>query len=409
MQEKCKEFDIRHILCFNYTMDIKSIVQRELKLPESKSFFIFGPRQTGKTTLINSIFPDAKEYNLLFSEDYTRFVAMPHLFREEVFALKKETHTIFIDEIQRVPALLNEIQYLLDKKVEKQFILSGSSARKLKRGQANLLGGRVWTYNLYPLTLKEMGNAFSLVSSLSYGTLPINVITKDEFEIHENLRAYVDVYLKEEIEAEAISRNIGGFIRFLSIAGQTNGEQINYSKIARDVSISSVTVREYFKILEDTLIGFFLLPFSYSERKKHKIAPKFYFFDTGVLRALQKRLNVPVAPQTFEFGNYFETWVINEAQRISSYERKDFSFSFLKTAANVEVDLIIETPSQTIAVEIKSRSNPTKLDFESGFKAIKRMVPNARCICVCTAESPRLVDSYEVLPYRDFFQLLRTL
>ncbi len=382
---------------------------RELNLPKKQHFFLFGARQTGKTTLIRKLFggKNLQEYNLLLGETFTKLAAEPHILREEIAALPPSVNTIFIDEVQRIPALLNEVQFLIDQKERRQFILSGSSARKLRRGRGNLLAGRAWTYNLFPLTLHEVGTT-KLSELLTFGTLPQNIASHSAHHKEENLRSYVEVYLKEEIEAEALSRNIGGFIRFLATAAQTNGEQINYSNIARDVGVSSVTVKEYYKILEDTLIGSFLMPFSFSQRKRHKLSPKFYFFDTGVLRAAQKRLSLPVQAKSFEFGNYFETWVINEANRISSYLRKDFSFSFLRTANDVEVDLIIEKPNgEILAIEIKSKTTPVPLDFMSGFQAIKKIIPKAKCLCVCAGKSSRVVNGYKVVPYQEFFQMLR--
>jgi len=397
-------------------MDIQSNIGREVNLPKNHSFFLFGARQTGKTSLIHTLFPQSassttiiQEYNLFHTEEYTRLVAKPSLLQEEVLALPKECTHVFIDEVQRVPELLNEVQLLIDKRVPQYFILTGSSARKLKRGMGNLLAGRAWSYHLYPLTLEEIPYPIALETLLTFGSLPPNITSKDPDTKQENLRSYVDVYLKEEIEAEALSRNIGGFVRFLTIAAQMNSEILNYSNVARDVGISDVTVKEYFKILEDTLLGFFLMPFAFSERRKHKFSPKFYFFDTGVLRALQKRLTLTIQPQTFEFGSYFETLIINEVQRISSYGRKDLSLSFLRTTNDVEVDLVITFPDGSVlGVEIKSKEAPIESDFISGFKALRELVPKADCVCVCTAKRARKVGEWNVLPYGDFLQLIRS-
>lgn len=388
------------------------MIKRELNLSKTNNLLLFGPRQVGKTTLIRESFPaeNLQVINLLLSEVYTKYKSAPAVFREEVRALSPKITHVVVDEAQRVPDLLNEIQALIDEGIQKKFIITGSSARKLKRGQANLLGGRALNFGLYPLTFNEMAGPNDLSKILTYGTLPANVTAAEPAEIQERLRAYVDIYLKEEIELEALSRNIGGFIRFLSIAGQTNAEQLNFSNIGRDVGISSVTAKEYFKILEDTLIGTFLLPFEFSERKRHKTAPKFYFFDTGVLRAIQKKLSLPIQPNTFEFGNYYETWVINEVVRISSYLRKDLTLSFLRTASDVEVDLVIQTPAEkVIAVEIKSKPLPIGRDFEAGFKAIRAIVPTAECYCVCPANTARLVEDYRVIPHGEFFEMVRAL
>ena len=388
------------------------MLSRELNLPKNQHFFLIGPRQTGKTTLIKETFPEKnrKIYNLLLTDVYGKYKAEPELFRQEVLAISNDISWIVIDEIQRIPEILNEVQYLIDAGVEKKFVITGSSARKIKRGRGNLLGGRAWSLNLFPLSLKELGSLNNLGEILTYGTLPHIVTAESNFEKQEFLRSYVEVYLKEEIELEALSRNIGGFIRFLAVAAQTNGEQLNFTNVGKDVGISSVTAKEYFKILEDTLLGFFLLPFEFSERKKHKTSPKFYVFDTGVLRATQKKLSLEITPGTFEFRNYFETWVINESIKISSYLRKDLSFSFLRTASDVEVDLVIQFPNgRILAVEIKSKKTPDERDFESGFLAIKSLAPKAECICVCTGEAQRIVGDYKVMHYSDFFELLRSI
>ncbi len=387
------------------------MLSRELNLPKNKSFFLFGARQVGKTSLIKTLFnpKTTRYYNLFVTQDYSRLVANPGILREDLAHVGPDITHVFIDEAQRIPELLNEVQYLLDNKAPFHFILSGSSARKLRRGKANLLAGRAWAYNLHPLTLRELPSNYTLNNALAFGTLPPNVVATDDFTRSENLRTYVDVYLREEIEMEALSRNIGGFIRFLNIAAQCNGEQINFSNIARDVGLSDVTVKEYFKILEDTLLGTFLMPFTHSERKKHKLSPKFYFFDTGVLRATQKKLTVQLEPQTFEFGSYFETWIINEVRRISEYLRKDLEISFLRTANDVETDLVISFPDGRIwAIEIKSKKDPILKDFASGFEALLKIAPNARCICVCTGDRTRKVERYDVLPYAEFLDDLRS-
>ncbi len=386
------------------------MLTRELNLPKEQNFFLLGPRQTGKTTLIRAAFAGKlKEINLLLSDTFRAYAAHPEKIREELKATPDfETH-VLIDEVQRIPELLNEVQALIDGGFKQKFILSGSSARKLKRGHANLLGGRAWSYRLFPLTFPETPPSLSLERVLSCGLIPKNVLCNDT-DAQENLRSYVDIYLKEEIEAEALSRNIGGFIRFLKTAAQSNAEQLNFSNIADDVGLSSVTIKEYFKILEDTLIGAILPAYAYSERKRHKTAPKFYFFDTGVLRAIQGKVSVPLEQGTFDFGNCFETMVINEAQKISSYLRKDFQLSFLRTAGDVEVDLLIETPrGELFAVEIKSKKRPVAMDFGRGFAAIRDLRKDAKCICVSTTEVPLLVEGEDVLPYAKFFEMLRAL
>lgn len=378
------------------------MLTREINLPKLHSFFLFGARQTGKTTLLNEVFEpiSTKTYNLLRGEDYTRLIVNSSLFREEVLALPDSVSHVIVDEVQRVPELLNEIHDLLNLNCRKKFIITGSSARKLKRNRANLLAGRALNYRLFPLSYFELGSEFKLDTALAFGTLPHIHITKDVSEKTRLLRSYLEVYLHEEIEAEALSRNIGGFIRFLAVAAQTNTEICNFANISRDVQLNPVTVKEYFKIIEDTLIGSFLLPFSHSIRKKHKTSPKFYFFDTGVVRAAEQKLQAPLVSGSFEYGKYFESWFINEVIKINHYREKDWQLSFLRTANDVELDLIIETPhGEVIGIEIKSKTAPSEVDFSSAFSALEKLVPKARCVCVCTGPSARKVGSYEVLPY----------
>lgn len=388
------------------------MILRALKLPNKRDFFLFGPRQTGKTTLVRNTFTSDQlfEINLLETSTYSQLKANPALIHSEIKALKSKVTHVFIDEVQKIPELLDEIQILIDQKISQKFILSGSSARKLKRGRANLLGGRAWKEILFPLTLDELPSNYYLEQILSRGTLVPNVIAESDFEAEKNLRAYSEIYLNEEIIAESVTRNLGAFIRFLKIAAQSNGEQLNFANIARDVSMSAPTVKEYFTILEDTLVGSFLPSFSFSERKKFKVSPKFYFFDTGVLRALQGQLSAELSPQTFAYGNYFETWIINQVQIISTYNRKDLKLSFLRTANNVEIDLVIETPKgQIIGVEIKTKQTPDHRDFGSGFSALKNLAPKAKCICVYPGKNPRILDDVTILPYKDFFELVKSL
>lgn len=388
------------------------MILRTLKLPNKQHFFLFGPRQTGKTTLVRNTFSGDRlfEINLLETNTYTQLKANPSILSSEIKALKPTFTHIFIDEVQKIPELLDEVQVLIDQKIAQKFIISGSSARKLKRGQANLLGGRAWKELLFPLTLDELPENYYLEQILSRGTLVPNVIAENDYEAGKNLRSYSEIYLNEEIIAEGVTRNLGAFIRFLKIAAQCNGEQLNFANIARDVSMSAPTVKDYFTILEETLIGSFLPSFSFSERKRFKISPKFYFFDTGVLRALQGQLSAELSPQTFAYGNYFETWVINQVQILSSYFEKDLKLSFLRTANDVEVDLVIETPlGQIVGVEIKTKQAPDQRDFASGFTALKSVAPQAKCICVYPGKNPRSIEGVSILPYKDFFELVKSL
>ena len=385
------------------------MLSRIANLPKNKSFFLFGARQTGKSALIESSFHKETTFtvNLLRNQVHSKYIQNPSIFGEEIQKLDPKITHVFIDEIQRVPALLDEVHYSMMGKTPVSFIMTGSSARKLKRAQANLLAGRAWNLQLYPFVYKELPQNSDINQILQFGTLPPVWTALDKEEKKEDLRSYVDVYIKQEVAAEAQLKNLGAFLRFLHVAAQLNGEQLNFSNIGRDVGLTHVTAKEYFTVLEDALLGNFLQSFHFSERKRQKTAPKFYFFDTGVLRAAQQKLSLELTPATFEYGNYFETWFINEVIRLNNYLRKDYTLSFLRTSGNAEVDLILESPAGVIiAIEIKSKQIPIANDFISGFKAVKSMIPSAECICCCTGINARLVDGYEVLHFSDVLNKL---
>ncbi len=374
--------------------------------PKKQSFFLFGPRQTGKTSLLRENFPSEHtvSYNLLLSDEYMRLRANPSLLREEVLNRNQRTTHIVVDEIQRIPELLHEIHNILENPNPPFFAITGSSARKLKRSHANMLGGRAWTLKLHPLTHIELDECFNFQRALALGTLP-KVCTSSDVDAAQLLRSYVETYLKEEIEAEALVRATGTFIRFLFQAGHESGNVLNFATIARDVATSSVTVKQYFQILEDTLIGRFLPAFAKSSRKRLASHPKFYLFDNGVQRALSKKLTVPLEPQTKDFGEAFEHFIINECWRLNDYKQLDREFSFYRSEHGAEVDLIIEFPAgETLAVEIKSSINPVAADFRSGLESFRSVCPEAKMICVCNAPHTRKIDDISVLPWREFFK-----
>ena len=275
---------------------------RELRLDSLRSSaFIFGPRMTGKTTCLRGL-KAVRYFDLLDPETELRFRQTPRLFWEEINSLSRGSQ-IIIDEVQRIPALLDYVQRGIDQS-EYRFLLSGSSARKLRRGGANLLGGRALILKLHPLTIREIGK-FEIADALQFGTLPkIHRLVLDGApdEARRFLKSYVTTYLKEEIQAEALTRNLGAFQSCFAVAGQARGQVIEYANISRECSVPMSTVKEYYQILEDTLLGEFLWPFDRSERKKAR--PKFYFFDCGVARALQNRLADPPTP--VERGTLFE-------------------------------------------------------------------------------------------------------
>lgn len=383
------------------------MIDREIKLLKDKSFFLFGPRQTGKSTLLKGIFPADRTlyYDLLKSDQFLRLTANPSLFREEVFFRSAQVTHVVIDEVQKIPLLLDEVHHLMESPNPPCFILTGSSARKLKRTKANLLAGRALTSHLHPLTAEELGPLFSLTKSLQCGTLPSVYLEEREEVARERLRSYVETYLKEEIEIEAQVRQIGAFIRFLTIAGTENGHVLNFSNISRDVGTNYQTVKSYFQILEDTLIGWFLFPYQKSLRKRHAQHPKFYFFDTGVVRALTKQVSVPLEPRTPEFGRAFEHFVLLEILRWNDYARKDLTFSFYRTESGAEVDLIVETPEgRTIAVEIKAKDDVSSTDLR-GLRSFAEVRPKTRLVCLGLASYPRKIGEIVILPWQQFRSL----
>lgn len=381
---------------------------RLLNLPKSNSYFLFGPRQVGKTSLVTSSLKAERvlKYDLLDSKEYFRLIARPALFAEELMKVKGSIDFVVIDEVQRVPALLDEVHRFIEMPNPPVFVLTGSSARKLKRSGTNMLGGRAWTLRLHPLTYREMAADFDLMRVLELGSLP-KIATINDDDAKQTLRSYVETYLKEEIEAEALVRATGVFVRFLHLASHESGAILNYSTLSRDTGTSAKTIKEYYKILEDTLIGRFLPAFSRSARKRLVAHPKFYLFDTGVQRALTKKLTVPLQHATSEYGLLFEHFIINEVFRLNDYLQKDHEFSYYRTEHGAEVDLIIETPAgECFAVEIKSTENPSLSDVRSGLKSFKEVVPHARLICVCNALRMREADGIEIWPWQQFFDAI---
>lgn len=359
---------------------------------------------TGKTTLLKSLSAE-RYYDLLDSELELRFRAAPHLLWQEIQSLPQES-LIIIDEVQRIPSLLDSAQRGIDQ-LHHRFILSGSSARKLKRGGANLLGGRALNLKLHPLTVQEMGSAFNLQNALHYGTLPniSNFLLQNNVEeVRRLLKSYVTTYLKEEIQAEAITRNLGAFQRFLSIAAQSNAQVIEFANISRECSVSMSTVKEYYQILEDTLLGEFVWPFDRSERKKAR--PKFYFFDCGIICALQNRLMD--APTPAEQGFLFETWFFRELTRIRDYTEKEHEIAVWRTKG-FEIDfLIMGGRGPVMAIECKS--GHTDIDI-STIRAFRKQFPKVSLIVASlTDKHSRLLDAdVEVHPWLKALEIYRGL
>ena len=332
--------------------------KRQVNILKKHSFFLFGARGTGKSSLLEELFKNEPCLNidLLKPSEFDILNRDPKELTRRIEALPAETKWVILDEVQRIPKLLNLVHYHIEKsKKQLFFALTGSSARKLKRGSANLLAGRAIVYSLFPFTHLELEKDFSLSHALEWGTLPEVVNQEDQELKRKILQAYTHTYLREEVQAEQLIRNLDPFHQFLPIAAQMSGNIVNYSKIASQCGTSDNSVKEYFNILEDTLLGFSLPAFHESVRKRQRQSPKFYLFDNGVRRSLANLLKVPVVPQTSAYGNAFENWLICEIHRLISYAENDYSLSYLRASGDAEIDLVIDRPGMKRAiVEIKS-------------------------------------------------------
>lgn len=377
------------------------LLPRIAQLPKNHSFFLFGARNTGKSTLIKSLFtPDTTLYiDLLDSEVELNFLRKPNDFYQLVRQLPDSTTHVVIDEVQKVPALLDVVHRLMGE-TRKYFVLTGSSARKLKRGGANLLAGRAFLYHLFPLTFCELGEKFSLDAVLQWGSLPSVVFAQNDELRKEFLYAYAHSYLKEEVWSEQFVRELDPFRRFLEVAAQMNGKVINFSKIGEDVGVSRSAVQTYYSILEDTLLGTFLGPYHGSFRKRLGKQPKFYFFDTGVTRVLAFLTDVKLVPQTNAYGNAFEHFIILECIRLSDYYRLHYRFSYVRTQDGFEIDLMVDRPGKKLlCIEIKSAQQVDESDIRS-FIRLSADIPNSEAICISNEKYAKKIKHVIVMPWR---------
>jgi predicted AAA+ superfamily ATPase len=356
--------------------------KRLLKPSLSNSFFLFGSRGSGKTTFLKNLFRDldALWINLLDSDIEERYALDPGLLYREITKEKKQPAWVVIDEVQKNPRLLDVVHRLIED-TNVKFALTGSSARKLKKGAANLLAGRAFVNHLFPLTAIEMKEKFNLEQALAWGTLPKITQLSSEEDKHDFLKAYTHTYLKEEVWGEHLIRKIAPFRKFLPVAAQMSGQILNYLSIARDVGADYKTIQAYYEILEDTLIGFSLPAYHQSIRKQQQQAIKFYLFDTGVKRALDNSLRIPLQPKTYAYGQAFEHWCIAEIHRLNHYYKNDFELSYLRTKDQAEIDLIVERPGKsTCLIEIKATNKVNAQDtstlarFQKDFKNAEAFV-----------------------------------
>jgi predicted AAA+ superfamily ATPase len=359
-----------------------------------RSVFLLGPRQTGKSTLLRHVYPKARYVDLLEADTFRELSAYPETLRQ---TLRPSDKLIIIDEVQKLPRLLDEVQALIDRDKSLRFVLTGSSARKLKRGSANLLAGRAWFARLHPLVSPELSYEH-LTRRLNVGGLPAIF---DSLRPHEDLKAYVGGYLQEEIRAEGLVRSIENFSRFLEVAALTNGQLLNYASVSNDTAIPARTIREHYQMLEDTLVGFQLPPFRRSRRRKPVGTPKFYFFDVGVANALMRRGEI--RPRSELYGSALEHLVFLELRAYLDYRRIDADLTFWRTHAGHEVDFVVGTDT---AIEVKATPRVTPRD-EQGLTALGEETRLKRRIVVATEPRERTTDSGTlVLPVTTFLRQL---
>jgi predicted AAA+ superfamily ATPase len=369
-------------------------ITRTLNLADllaKKSYFLFGPRQTGKTHLIQKSLPKTRIYDLLNGSTLATLSQNPGRIEQEI---TPEDKWIVIDEVQRLPELLNEVHRLIEKK-KIHFLLTGSSARKLRRTGVNLLGGRARTKYLHPFSANELGNRFDLNRALSKGLIPSIYLSDDP---RADLEAYTGTYLKEEIMAEGTVRNLPAFSRFLQVAALCNASVVNFTNVANDAQVKRTTVYEYFEILRDTLLLRELPAWREGRSRKPRVSSKYYFFDTGVVHSLQGR---DVHPATTEFGAAFETYLLHELTCCRDYKGLP-PLSFWNSSSSLEVDFLI---GDQIALEAKAKTNVGPHDLRS-LHAIKEEGMFRRRICVSLEPRPRKVDGIEILPLSNFLKAL---
>ncbi|MHC4872563.1 MAG: ATP-binding protein [Planctomycetota bacterium] len=385
-------------------LDINEILQQSL------SSFLFGARGTGKTVLAKKWLETEDNplvIDLLDPEYYQRYLVKPEQLKLDITeSLKNRDNvlTVFIDEVQKVPALLDVVHKMYTEYEGKiRFLLSGSSARKLKRGGADLMAGRLITLNLFPFCFSEYQQPIN--DYLLFGSLP--VVTANPQAAPRILRAYVNTYLKEEVLEESLVRKIDVFTKFLELAGQYHGKIINYSSLADVLKISSHSVKSYFQILEDTLVGFSIPGWSASTKKQLRIAPKFYLFDNGVATTLRGELHLELSEQSTRYGELFEAIVIQEIQRLNEYRQLDLKFSYWQTNSGHEVDLIISRGfgQPLAAIEIKSSTSVDAKKLK-GLNSFAKEYPEVPRYCFCQTPLPYTEGNISILPWEQGLQEL---
>lgn len=374
---------------------MKNITKRllDIKLPGNRSAFLWGPRKTGKTHWIGERFKGSIIIDLLKTDVFADYVSRPSLIREQY---REHKGLVIIDEIQMIPDLLNEIHWLIENS-RTHFLMTGSSARKLRRNHANLLGGRAWRYVMAPLSYMET-EGFDLEEIMISGLLPPHFLSPDPIQ---DLRTYIGDYLKEEIASEALIQNIPAFAEFLRIASLTSGELINYTNVARETGVSAKVIRTYFQILEDTLLGFRIPPWKKAKNRRLIETEKFYLFDIGVSNYLARR-----KPQTGtpEFGKSFEHFILMELKAYQAYRNPELDIRFWRTSTGFEVDFILG--DMEVAIEIKG-TQKIHSGHTKSLRALLEEYSVRRAFVVSMEKQSRKLDnSIEVLPWETFLKML---
>ena len=371
------------------------MISRKFRYPKNHSFFLLGPRGTGKSYFIRYEFPHAIYINLLEDQVYQPLLANPSRLKDMIPS--KFRDWVIIDEIQKIPALLDEVHRLIEE-ARLKFVLTGSSVRKLKRAGVNLLAGRAYTHHAFPLTALELQDNFEVKKALQSGLLP-KAYLEENFKSY--LSSYVATYLKEEIQQEGMVRNISGFARFLEAASFSQGQVLNFSKVAEDCSIERKTVGNYFQMLEDLLLAHFIDVFSLRAKRELIKHRKFYFFDVGVF--LQTRLRGPLDSEQELMGAAVETLVLQEILARIEYQNWDYKLFFWHTKNHVEVDFILYGQRGLVAIEVKASSRLRKVDYD-GLLEFKKDYPKAKLILVYNGSEKKILHDIEIIPLEVFLK-----
>ena len=367
----------------------------DIDLPRGQSAFLWGPRKTGKTTYLRTRFPHSLTYDFLQTDLFLEFSKKPSLLREQLLAKEDDTlsHPVILDEVQKTPQVLDEVHWLIENK-GLRFILCGSSARKLKRGKANLLGGRAWRYEMFPFVTAELQD-WSLLEVLNRGMIPDHYL-RDDYA--KTLSAYARDYLKEEVFDEGLTRNIPAFSRFFDAMGYSHGELTNYSNIARECGVDSKTVREYYQILVDTLLGTMVEPFK--RRQSRQVitrAPKFYLFDVGLAGVITKRRVEEERGESF--GKALKHLIHMELTAYNSYNELDYGINFWRTKSGLEVDFVLAAGE--VAIEVKGATHVDGRDLRPLKAFIDEYAPRSAFV-VCNEKEARIHAGIRITPYKKF-------